>query len=224
MGRIFTFLAVADIDPGIALAVLLGAELRLGQVGRCRRTDFFPERDELAPHGVLHVRSAGKKQGAKMVLSEEQRGALDEAMTRGYLREYETLFEKTGLTDYYLFPAGRLHRVVGMQRVARPVGRHDQKPLRREALLDLFHKLEAKVGVISEKGRGWYGLRRLASDLAADIEHDPRVLAVLQGWKDPTTRVLIYQRRDDKKIALKAQVVREAMRARLPKPGSVAAA
>lgn len=224
MGRIFTFLAVADIDPRIALAVLLGAELRLGQVGRCTRTDFFPDRDELAPHGVLHVRSAGKKQGAKMALSAEQRGALDEAMTRGYLREYEPLFAKKGLTDYYLFPAGRLHKVDGMHRVARPVARQNQKFLRREAMLDLFHKLEEKVGVISEKGRGWYGLRRLASDLAADIEHDPRVLDVMQGWKDPTTRVLIYQRRDDKKIALRAQEVREAMRALLPKPDSVVAA
>lgn len=211
MGRIFAVLPAVDMRIG--LAIELGAELRLGQVGRCRRTDFYPDSTPLSPYGVLHVRSSGKKQGAKMALSAQQRDALNVAMTSGYLRDCEFLFDKGTLTNYFLFPAGRL-----VKGVARPVEAIVGKPLRREALLSLFHYLERAAGVTPIKGRGWYGLRRLSSDLAADETSDPRVLDALQGWKDPTTRILIYQRKNDMKIALQASGVRDALRARLPKP------
>ncbi len=211
MGRIFA--ALPGCDQRIALALELGAELRLGQVGRCRRSDFQPKPEPFAPLGLLRIRSSGNKRGVNMALDEKQRAILDDAMFNGYLRECEAAFRSGSIDDYYLFPSGKL-----VKRVARARSVRDSKPLRREQMLELFHGVERAAGVTSERGRGWYGLRRISSDLAADITPDARVLDAIGGWRDPATRMRLYQRKNDKKIGLRAQEVRQQMRSNLPIP------
>ncbi|MGI9077705.1 MAG: hypothetical protein ACR2G6_10300, partial [Gemmatimonadaceae bacterium] len=51
------------------------------------------------------------------------------------------------------------------------------------------------AGVASVPGRGWYGIRRVTTDAAADITTDERVLNLVSGHKDSSTRRLVYQDR-----------------------------
>jgi len=51
------------------------------------------------------------------------------------------------------------------------------------AALCAFKKSEACAGVPHVKGRGWYGLRRVAADLAEEITTDARVKDCLGGWR-----------------------------------------
>ena len=60
------------------------------------------------------------------------------------------------------------------------------------------------------EGRGWYGLRRIAADLAESATTDDRVKDRLGGWQDSETRKQIYQdRRTDELRAAAARVRRE---------------
>lgn len=100
--------ALLTIDPRTELAVELGAELRLGQVLRAMRSDFDPTSTALAPYGKLRVRGRGKKAGETVVLTAEQRAALDRSLA-GYLSELEAQYDpEHKKTDYCLFVAGVL--------------------------------------------------------------------------------------------------------------------
>jgi hypothetical protein len=80
-----------------------------------------------------------------------------------------------------LFPAGRLRR-------GRAVLRAELKSLTRTAGLDMFHEVERFAGITSAPKRGWYGVRRAATDLAEDHEKDERVLNSITGHTDSATR------------------------------------
>jgi hypothetical protein len=49
-------------------------------------------------------------------------------------------------------------------------------------------QLEAIAKVKHVEGRGWYGLRRVATDLAESDNADDRVKDRLGGWQDPPDR------------------------------------
>jgi integrase len=85
-----------QVDPRFGLALLLGAELRGGQVLRGRRSDLDLEAN------TFRVRGRGKKQGTIVHLTKGQRAAVDRALG-GYL----SLLEAAAI-DYTLFPAGKL--------------------------------------------------------------------------------------------------------------------
>jgi hypothetical protein len=40
----------------------------------------------------------------------------------------------------------------------------------------MFHEVERLAGIEPVPGRGWYGVRRSATDFAEDVEKDERVL------------------------------------------------
>ena len=61
-------------------------------------------------------------------------------------------------------------------------------------------------------GRGWYGVRRIAADAAADVEKAERVLNSITGHRDSTTRRLVYQDRERPEVLNKAAATRERVR------------
>jgi hypothetical protein len=68
------------------------------------------------------------------------------------------------------------------------------------------------------KGRGWYGVRRIAADAAEDIEKDERVLNSITGHRDSYTRRMVYQDRE------RPEVLRQAARTRMAVRGATHAA
>jgi hypothetical protein len=122
IAAIFAALHHKDVDPRIALAVELGAEARLGQVRRLKRTDI-----DLGPVGAYKlgrvvVHGSGKKLGVKRDLTPEERAVIDGALA-GYLRDLEREFLDGVRTDYYVFQAGRLRYDVPPSQRSRLPGR-----------------------------------------------------------------------------------------------------
>jgi integrase len=211
LGRLFRSMHHSEVDPRFALAFDLGGEQRIGQVLRCKRSNLdlgVPNGavpiDGSGSLGTLRVPGAGHKAAAPIVLTPNQRTAVDSALT-GYLLDYETAWLAGAIDDYPLFPAGRFKRgkakVVGA-----PLS------LTRDAALGMFHDLERISGVESLPGRGWYGVRRTAADLAEDVEKDERVLNSITGHRDSTTRRLVYQDRQRPAVLNKAAQTRDKVR------------
>lgn len=214
--RIWAALAHPEVDPRVALAVEIGAELRLGQVLRCRRTDVFSAGGFRI--GGVHVHGRGKKPGESVTFTMGQRHAVTRAMTSGYLADLERAYQAGEVEDYYLVPGGYLHTVT--DRKGRPVRRaqlrYADRPLSRTGIRKQWRDLERIAGVEHVEGRGWYGLRRLHSDLAEDVEDDQRVLNRLGGWTDTKTRQL-YQQEGRSEIEEAAKRTRAKIRPKRPK-------
>lgn len=51
------------------------------------------------------------------------------------------------------------------------------KPINKRTLTNMFHALDVVAGVEPVEGRGWYGIRRKATDVYEDYESDERCLA-----------------------------------------------
>jgi hypothetical protein len=132
------------------------------------------------------------------------RDAWDRALETGYLSLLEASFQAGEIRTYPLFPSGRLARGV-----ARATSR---KPLTDSAALDLFHELEMLAGIQIVAGRGWYGIRRIAADLAEDVEKDGRVLNSITGHTRDETRRLIYQDKERDELFAKAAITRARAR------------
>jgi hypothetical protein len=113
--RIFVAMSDPRVDPRIRLAIKLAAECRTGQVLRCtRRMLALPE---VAPNeyesalpaalGQIEIPGAGKKHGEVVVLTPEQRRAVDDALA-GYLANYEAAWAVGQIEGYYLFPSSKM--------------------------------------------------------------------------------------------------------------------
>jgi hypothetical protein len=61
-------------------------------------------------------------------------------------------------------------------------------------------------------GRGWYGLRRQAADMAETATNDNRVKDRLGCWQDSETRKSIYQDRETDALRTEAANVRRQLR------------
>jgi integrase len=83
----------------------------------------------------------------------------------------------------------------------------------RDAARKMFRALERAAGVQSVAGRGWNGVRRVATDLAEDCEKDERVLNSITGHRDSRTRRSVYQAKDRPTVLQKAAEVPAAIRA-----------
>ena len=179
---------------------------------RCQRSHLdIPEPNTenrtngVAGHlGTLRVPGAGHKEAAPIVLTPDQRAAVDSALA-GYLVDYEALWQAGKIKDYPLFPAGRFKK--GKAKVVEV-----PRPLTRDAALGMFHDLEGIAKVTPVPGRGWYGVRRIAADAAEDVEKDERVLNSITGHRDSTTRRLVYQDRERPEVLNKAAATRERVR------------
>jgi integrase len=212
LGRLLNAMHSLEVDPRLALAFDLGGEQRLGQVLRCYRSHLelpaidSDTRSTCGPGdlGLLRVPGAGHKRASPIVLTSDQRMAVDAALG-GYLRHYETLFCEGKIKDYPLFPAHRFRKGAAKV-VEHPVS------LTRDAALGMFRKLEAVAGVPSLPGRGWYGVRRAAADAAEDVEKDERVLNSITGHRDSNTRRNIYQDRERPAVLNRAAQTRQRLR------------
>lgn len=161
------------VDPRIRLAIELAAECRTGQVVRCTRRmlvlpEIAPNEYESAPPaalGQIEIPGAGKKHGEAVVLTPEQRRAVDDTLA-GYLANYEAAWEVEQIDDYYLFPGSKMRMLDDSGRRWTRKVRAGAKPLSRDGARVAFKQLEAIAKVDHVEGRGWYGLRRIAADLA----------------------------------------------------------
>ena len=211
--------SVRDARTG-ELAVELAAEFRVGQVLRCTRTmlalPFVESRlyNELPANalGWIDIPDSGRKRGETVMFTPEQRRAVDRALA-GFLSGYEAAWRKGIISDYPLFPGTRMrhmdsaadgHESLAVSAKVRPWGRTRARRA--------FHDLERIAGLKVAKGRGWYGLRRVAADLPEELTPDARVKNTLCGWADSETRMRIYQDHQSKIVRINAADVRRPMR------------
>lgn len=203
--------ALPGADPRLHLAMEIGAELRLGQVLRVRRSDVRSDAGGELYSVTIHGR--GKKLGEVVVLTPEQRAVLAHHLTEGYLREYEAEHQAGRLADYPLFPGGRLRYWRDGRKLPSPVAQEKNaaRVATETALAKWWKDLERRAEVKEMAGRRWYGMRRLQSDLAEDVESDARVLNRMGGWKHTATRER-YQEKGRTKVQEKAAAARRKIR------------
>ncbi|HYW11198.1 MAG TPA: hypothetical protein VE871_04550, partial [Longimicrobium sp.] len=233
IAKIFAALTSEDVDPRIALAVELGAEARLGQVRRLRRTDMDLSAVGAFGLGRVVIHGSGKKLGVTRDLTPGERAAIDRAL-EGYLFDLEGEFQAGVRADYHVFPSGRLRYDVPpsrrprrgaaalVQSVRRARTDGPEKPINKRTMTDMFHDLERVAGVKSVDGRGWYGIRRKATDVTEDYESDERVLNDLTGHRRSETRRNNYQQRNRARVRAKSAETRARVRAAAFGHGAVA--
>ena len=217
--KIFAASADPRVDPRIRLAIELAAECRTGQVLRCTRAmlalpNVDPATYDTLPAGSLgqiEIPGAGKKHGEVVVFTPEQRRAVDDALA-GHLANYEAAWRAGQIGDYYLFPGSRMRMLDESGRRWTRKVRANAKPMSRDGARVAFRELEDIAGVKHVLGRGWYGLRRIAADLAESATTDDRVKDRLGGWQDSETRKHIYQDRETDAIRARAASVRRQLR------------
>lgn len=202
-------MAVAGrVDPRLELALALGAELRLGQVIRCRRSDLNLE------HKTFTVRGKGHKRGETVMLTDGQIRVVNHHLTAGYLRDLER-----AAADYPLFPAGQLRGGRNMKD-PRATLRYQlsAKPINRSVLDGWFHDAEDLADVPKVKGRAAYGLRRQSVDAAKAANISREGLQRLGGWVDTQVPDAIYAEQEAGYAREEARDVRAKLRGEdLPK-------
>jgi integrase len=186
----------------------LAAELRAGQAVRAKRSDLILD-EQVGGFGLgrFIVHGAGKKHGETVDLHPELRALVDEVLSTGYLTEAEAAYRRGDITDYYLFPTGKL------KGGCVPLCRATDKPVSDHSLRVMFRDLEAIAGVEHKEGRAFYGLRRQATDLAPEFAQDAQVLNRISGHSDSATRERIYQDPQNEQVRARAAEARRNMRA-----------
>jgi hypothetical protein len=217
--QIFAAISDSRVDPRIRLAIEIAAECRTGQVLRCTRRMLTLTEVESSTYetqaagslGQVVIPGAGKKHGETVVLTPEQRRTVDDALA-GYLSKYEAAWTAGDIEDYYLFPGSKMRALdaTGRRWIRRV--RQGAKPMSRDGARVAFKELEAIAKVEHMKGRGWYGLRRQAADMAETATTDDRVKDRLGGWQDSETRKSIYQDRETDALRAEAANVRRELR------------
>jgi integrase len=207
------FRALPSADPRLALLLDLAAELRVGQALRARRSDLILDDGGGLGKGQFVVHGRIKKPGETVDLHPELRERVDAALASGYLATVETAYCAHAIKDYYLFPSGRL------KQGSATVEQCTNRPLGLTAIRKMFQALEASAGVQHRPGRGFYGIRRTATDLAPEFTSDSRVLNRLTGHLNSETRERIYQDRAHELVRAKAAIVRREMRQYLEAEG-----
>lgn len=200
------FRALPPADPRLALLLDLAAELRIGQALRARRSDLVLDPAGGFGMGQFVVHGRIKKPGETVDLHPELRERVDAALTSGYLAVAEAAYRVHAISNYYLFPSGRLKN--GRATVEQCTDRQ----LGLTAIRKMFRALEARAGVEHRSGRGFYGIRRTATDLAPEFTSDSRVLNRLTGHLKSETRERVYQDRAHELVRARAATVRRDMR------------
>lgn len=192
--------AAWDVDPRFGLLLSLGAELRLGQVVRCRRSDLDLEAR------TLRVPTSGKKRGVLEKLTAGQMAALEAAL-RGYLSALEA-----ACADYPLFPQGQMPGGRKGQAVADPARHGTARPVDRKTLGEWFRRAEDRAGVPHVPRRGAYGVRRLAVDEYKRRGISREGLMQAGGWSDSQIPDAVYADQEAEYAAEEAARLRAAMR------------
>lgn len=169
-----------DVDPRFGLLMALGAELRLGQVARCRRSDLDLERR------TFKVPGRGKKRGTVMELTPGQVAACRRALD-GYLAALERQ-----CPDYPLFPAGQMTGGRKGEPVAHPVRHGSADPITSTAWRKWLTETEELCGIPHARGRGAYGIRRQAVDAVKAAKISREGLQAHGGWSSSQIPDAIY--------------------------------
>jgi len=172
--------AAWTVDPRFGLLMALGAELRLGQVVRCRRSDLDLD------HRALTVAGRGKKRGTVVLLTDGQMRAVRRALD-GYLARLERQ-----AADYPLFPAGQMEGGRLGHPVADPRRHQEAQPVNRRTLTEWLHLAEETAEIPHVAGRGAYGLRRAAVDAVKEMGISREGLQQHGGWSDTQVPDQIY--------------------------------
>ena len=190
-----------QVDPRYALVLLLGAQARLGQVVRARRSDLDLEARTLV------VRGAGKKRGVHVELTDVEYRAVVRELRIGYLRDLEATGE-----DFPLFPAGRLRGDHTGDEVKAPEMTNGS--LRGETLVHWLHEAEALAKVDHVQGRSNYGLRRVLLDAALEDGNqlDREALQEFGGWSDSQMPDRVYRSKKREKARKRARDARARIR------------
>lgn len=179
-------------DPRLALALELGAELRLGQVvERTKRSDVHLSRDGQEPLWMVEVHGRGKKLGETVVLTEDQRTALRSALTSGYLADLEAARMAGEISDFFLFPGGPLYgfEMPEGSKVLRVRATNGDRPLTASGLTRQWVRFEKDAKLPRMPGRRWYGLRRKKADDAESLSDvAPSIKNRMGGWSKSSTR------------------------------------
>lgn len=193
-----------EADPRLLLALMLGAELRGGQVVRTLRASCTLEGETwVVP---IPYRST-KKKAPVLLLNALERAVMRHTLTDGYLAGLEALYRAGEVKDYALFPEGKLKQ-------GRATVKDCEQPMEASTLRGLLKDLERAAKVDNVKGRGWHGLRRAFSDYYATLAVDGRLLDETQGWvRGSTMRERVYQDQED------VQLQKDASALRLRRPG-----
>jgi integrase len=187
--------AAWHVDPRSGLLLALGAELRLGQVRRAKRSDLDLEAGEF---GRFTVRGAGDKRGTVVDLTRGQRAAVDQALS-GYLRVFEADYlAGPPDEDYLLFPGGKLFDRKSGKPYIRGSDPDCREPLSRSAITRRWELIEFMVGITHVRGRGAYGLRRAGVDAALDQNISEHGLKEFGGWSTPDMPRRVYADRENK--------------------------
>lgn len=197
--------ASEGVDPRMHLLLVLGAELRLGQVRRAMRTDLRLEQ------GTLMIAGRGKKRGTVEDLTPGQLAHVRTVLESGYLADLERRFQAGEIPDYPLFIGGHLvGRKAGAHRVGK--GAKLSRFVSREWVIDNFHAAERAAEVPVVRLRGAYGLRRVAVDAALTEGISEAGLQAAGGWSDVKIPHAIYRDEENKAGRAEAAKVRAKVR------------
>lgn len=194
-------------DPRFKLLFDVGAELRLGQLLACNRTDLNIERRGASFRITLHIPQQGSKPGTDIELDDAQGERVRAILASGYLSKLEREYQMATRQDYPLFPGGKLRGgfITPRKRLSR---------WNRRSALDAFHELEKHVGITPVPGRGWYGVRRTMIDVAA-LHYDDDLLLEKIGANSRETRDRVYRDRKNRELLGRAKEARNAVRAKM---------
>ncbi len=136
---------VFELDPRMQLLYDLFAEKRLGQCVRLMRSQIAVDA-ETPGVMLITIPNSGRKRGFTMMLCPVQLESLALAMAVGHLREFEAAYRTGTITDYPIFPGGKLKD--GCCPVA---GSKSETPMHRRTVAKFCARLERMVGFAPQR-------------------------------------------------------------------------
>jgi hypothetical protein len=197
--------AAWQVDQRYGLLFGLGAEFRLGQVVRSRRSHL--ERDGQR----LRVPGRGKKHGGVIDFTPQQLTHLSAVMTSGYLAGLEAAFQAGHISDYPLFPGGNLPRTPAGDLLT-TAAHVDREPIDKATYNAWHRQTEAAADVPHIRGRGPYGARRTSVDGAKAEKISREGMTEGGAWSTPAMADSIYADQEKDYARAEAAAVRAKVR------------
>lgn len=197
-----------QVDERWHLLLDIGAEYRLGQVVRVKRSHVDTER------GGVRIVGAGNKRGTVIQLTAAQLEHVRQALQSGYLAGLERARVAGDVADFAIFPGGHLPRAFGA--LTTTAAHATRKPLDSTVLRAWLRENERVCDIAHQRGRGWYGLRRAAVDAAKAAGISREGLQQSGGWTDAQVPDRIYADQEQDYARTEAAKVRAAIRGETP--------
>ena len=188
-------------DPRLQLLIAIQVAQRAGQLLRVMRSKVKIEKDVTTGDVrriSIEVPSGRGKPAGRYFLPMPSQDALLHALERGFLRDLEAEYQRSG-RDFPLFPGvprgGRLIPGRGRQHRLSP---DDVLPVQsyihfdRTTARKLFRELEADAGVPHERRSGFHGFRRRSVDALLEGGATLDEVMAAGSWSDPQMPYKIY--------------------------------